>query len=226
MVIEYFKVTSSDPVATHLTSVIKKHLQNGEKVLWILSGGSSIKIAIDTANKLNIAKIDSIGNLSISLADERYGQNGHLDSNWQQLLNAGLKIPGANLFPVLTGGDLGRTSRNFDNFIKNALAKNNFRIALVGIGADGHTLGIKPRSPAVNSVLHACSYEWDDYTRLTLTPVAIAKIDEIVAYAVGNEKHKALDDIDRNISNDDLPANFLKSVRKLTVYNDYKGVPL
>src|SRR5581483_2009131 len=98
-----------------------------------------------------------------------------------------------------------------------------YRIGLVGIGADGHTLGIKGLSPATNAEGLVSHYKWYDYERLTLTPKAIPMLDEVVAYVVGKIKNRLLDDLDKPISAAKFPGKYLLRAHKLSIYNDYKG---
>ena len=226
MAIKFFTVSSIKPVVAHLTLSIGNHLAASNKVLWLVSGGSSAAIAAGTAKSIDSEGLENIRNLSVSLIDERFGPVGHNDSNWQQLNKAGFKIKGAQMLPVLKNVSLVQTAKDYAQFIEKALKEHNYILGLVGIGADGHTLGIKPDSPATKSRGLICAYEWDDYVRLTLAPQAIKKFDEIVAYATGEEKHWVLDDLDKPISPKQQPAQYLKTARKLTVYNDYKGTPL
>jgi len=226
MAIEFFTVTTIKPVVAHLATTISYHLVEKHKVLWLVSGGSSAKIAVKTAKRIDSEALENIQNLTVSLIDERYGPVGHPDSNWQQLNEAGFRIKGANMPPVLANASLEQTAKNYAQFIEKALKEHDYILGLVGIGADGHTFGIKPGSPAIRGKELVCAYTWDDYVRLTLTPHAIEKIDEIVAYAVGNEKRGALDDLVKSIPPKQQPAQYLKTARKLTVYNDYKGSPL
>lgn len=175
---------------------------------------------------LERSNIHNISKLTISLADERYGHAGHKDSNWQQLKDAGLSLDGANLQPILKGQDLQQTTKDYALATGKNLRYSDYKIALVGIGADGHTLGIKPHSPAVNSGAQVSAYTWEDWTRITLTPKAIGQLDEIVAYVMGQEKHRTLDDLGKSVSAEKQPAQYLKKAGKLTVYNDYKGKEL
>ncbi|OGL38351.1 hypothetical protein A3J32_03250 [Candidatus Saccharibacteria bacterium RIFCSPLOWO2_02_FULL_46_7] len=226
MAIEFFTVLSIEPAVAHLVLSISRHLAANDRVLWLVSGGSTVKIAVETANRLNSEGLDNIRNLSVSLVDERYGPAGHSDSNWQQLTDAGFTIKGANMLIVLTNVGLEQTAKNYAELIKSALMKHDYILGLVGIGADGHTLGIKPRSPATSSNDLVCAYSWDDYIRMTLTPKIIPQFDEIVAYAVGQEKYKVLDELDKSISPKQQPAQYLKLARQFTVYNDYKGTKI
>lgn len=226
MAIEFFTVTTTKPVVAHLVTTISHHLAAKHKISWLISGGSSAKIAMETAKRIENGSLENIHNLTVSLMDERYGPVGHSDSNWQLLNDVGFKINGANMLPVLMGKSLNQTAKNYGQFIEKVLKENDYILGLVGIGADGHTLGIEPDSPATQSRSLICAYNGDGYVRLTLTPQTIKKFDEIVAYAVGDEKRRVLDDLDKPIPPKKQPAQFLKTARKLTVYNDYKGTPL
>ena len=223
MAINFRKISSPEPVIAYLTLTLSRRLAEKEKILWLISGGSAIEIAVEVANRFGSTDIENIANLTVSLIDERYGPVSHQDSNWQQLKDAGFNVNDANLQPVLKNKDIERTAKDYARFIGQAFEECDYKICLVGIGADGHTFGIKPHSPATNSDGLVCAYAWDDYVRLTLTPKAIDELDEIVAYVVGEEKHKVLDDLTKSISPEDQPAQYLKSASKLTIYNDYKG---
>ena len=223
MAIRFCKISSPEPVIAYLALTISRHLAEGEKILWLVSGGSAINITVEAAKRLDDTNVENIANLTISLIDERYGPVGHPNSNWQQLKDAGLQINGANLRPVLKNKSLEQTAKDYTKFIGQAFKKYDYKIGLVGIGADGHTLGNKPHSPATNSDGLVCAYPWGDYVRLSLTPRTIAEFDEIVAYVVGKEKRRVLQSLNKSIPPEDQPAQYLKSARKLTVYNDYKG---
>jgi 6-phosphogluconolactonase/glucosamine-6-phosphate isomerase/deaminase len=220
MAIQYRKITSPEPVIAYLTLTINRHLAKGDKVLWLVPGGSAIKIALEVAR--NLSSID-LKNLTVSLTDERFGSAGHADSNWHQLMDAGFSLPGASLQPVLTGGDIHHITEVYTKILSKCLEDSDFSIALGGIGDDGHTFGIKPHSPATLSNQIVVAYEWDDYVRLTPTLSLIEQLDEAVVYAVGEEKHPQIDKLNQKLSIDEQPAQLLKQLKKVTIFNDYKG---
>ncbi len=175
-------------------------------------------IVIATAKKLEGMELK---NLTVTLTDERHGAVGHKDSNWQQLLDAGFKLTGAVLQPVLMDKPLAETVHIYSKQIADDFKWANYKIALTGIGTDGHTFGIKPKSPAVFSNQLVSGYKGTDYPRLTFTPKAIAGLDEIVVYAAGVEKHNALEQLSQDIPATIQPAQALKQIPNLTIYNDY-----
>ena len=83
---------------------------------------------------------------------------------------------------------------------------NDYKIGLFGIGVDGHTAGIMPPDTI------------SKWTRISITPQLIKKLDEIVLYVEGKEKIKILQKLDEDIDEITMPAQLLKSVPKLTIF--------
>ncbi len=205
--------------ADQLGGTISRRLSRGETVCWFLSGGSAIEVAVLTAARIGRAS----SKLTISLADERYGPVGHHDSNWTQLLQAGFSLPGARLEPILGGGDEIETAAGFNKSARRLLESSAYKIALLGIGADGHTAGILPGSPAAISRELTSDYTGQDYHRLTLTARALSLLDEAVVYAPGEIKATAINNLAEDLSLSEQPAQILKRIPKVTVYNGSKG---
>ncbi|HCM51948.1 TPA: hypothetical protein DIS56_02330 [Candidatus Saccharibacteria bacterium] len=215
------KISSVEPVVDHLAQSISKHLEKGGEVLWLLSGGSFIPVQVEVAKQLNGTNLSG---LTVTLTDERYGPVGHPDSNWQKLLNAGFSLSGAQLRPVLENKDLVQTTGDFTAYLKSEFANSDYKIACIGIGTDGHVLGVKAESAGVNSPEVAISYRAEDFERITMTLAALKLLNEAVVYMVGDDKHELI----RQIAEEDVepiqqPGQAIKTVKKVTVYNDYKG---
>ncbi len=204
---------------------ILKELKLGKRVLFFLTGGSGIEVGANVSKILEKMPDENLKNLTIMLTDERYGPVGHMDSNWQQLMEKGFSLPQATLIPVLTGDDVDVTTQKFNQELKTALAKDSYKIGLFGIGADGHTAGILPYSSAIDSPDLAYNCKTEKFERITITPKTILALDEAVVYAKGEEKWKTLQelqtekDIEKNIENQ--PAQILKSIQKLKIFSDY-----
>ena len=194
-------------------------LNNSNRVLFLLSGGSNIQTAVRIISAIpeNLK-----ANLSISLIDERYGDAGHSDSNWQQLLLAGLTSDAATFYQVLQGKDLEETREAYEAFIKTSLEENDISVGLLGIGPDGHTAGILPNSPAAseNSQLVA-GYTSEPYKRLTLTFPALKKLSTAYIFAYGETKKPTLQQLkSQNIDLSEQPAQILKQLKEAYLYND------
>lgn len=219
----FYKIASDAPVIDYLAEVLEAHLMKGDRVLWLIPGGSGVAIAASVAARLVSLPLER---LTVTLTDERYGEVNHADSNWLQLEQAGFTLPGATLHPVLDGKNMKVTAANFDKFLSKSLKEADYRLGFFGIGPDGHTSGILPHSPAVGSKSLAASYNSDPYQRVTTTPAALARLDEAVAYALGEAKWPVIDQLEDDLPLDDQPAQALKQIPKLTIFNDRKGEEL
>ncbi len=216
----FLKTDSPTPAADHLLKVIQTKLGQNQKVAWVITGGSSMTVVLDVAKRLT----GDLSGLTVFLTDERYGHVSHSDSNWAYLEENGFKLSGAKLIPTLVDRALEETVKLYEKAIEPYLTDTSiYKLAMAGIGADGHTFGIKPKSPAVFSKELVSGYRGDDFTRITLTPEAIGRMDEIVGFVMGEEKHPILDDLEKELPLVTQPAQALKQVKKLTIYNDYKG---
>lgn len=215
-------IYKSDPIyatSHHLAQAISTQLAAGKKVLWLLSGGSGLAACIQTAILLSV---HDCRNLKVTLTDERYGPVGHADENWQQLMSGGnFNLPGATLYRPLTGQSREETAEAFNTWLEEAIRESDYKIGLFGIGTDGHTAGIKPGSVAISSSKLAVDYEGEDYERITMTTLAIGKLDEIVIQASGEGKTKALSDlIGKVLSVRYQPAQVLKENPNCTLYTN------
>lgn len=209
-----------EKAAQATAKLLTDHLLNGERVLWLLSGGSSLNIAIEASKKiLGI----NLSNLSVSLTDERYGPIGHANENWQQLIDGGLWILQANIYRPIIGKDIKETEEEFNTWLENALKSCDYKLAIFGMGPDGHTAGIKPLSPATRSGNLVASFKGDDFERVTISFNAIKQLDEAVIQISGSDKipelHKL---IYEDIALEKQPAQILKTIPKSTIYSNIK----
>jgi 6-phosphogluconolactonase len=220
MSLTFKQVTSADSVAAYLAGIIGGKLRQGKKVVWLIPGGSAIGVAAAACRQLQGAPLE---NLTVTLTDERYGEVNHPDSNWRQLYAAGFVLHGATLVPVLHGSDITATAKQFGTTLKEMFDAADYRIGLFGIGADGHTAGILPHTRAVSETELAHGYDAGTFQRVTMTGPAIARLNEAVVYATGEAKWPVLDQLETNLLPDDQPAQFLKQVPIVTIFNDHKG---
>jgi 6-phosphogluconolactonase/glucosamine-6-phosphate isomerase/deaminase len=218
------KIHSTNEAAEKIADSILVQLKQNKKVLWLSGGGSGIRVVVETS--IILKERSNLANLTFTLTDERYGDIGHKDSNWQQLLDAGFSLPQATLRSVLTGKDINTTTQYFAQILERELDKADFNIGLFGMGADGHTAGILPHSPAIEAEQAATCYKTPDFERITMTFKAIKEINKAVLFAIGQSKHQMLDNLEKDLALSEQPAQILKEIENFSVYNDYKGESL
>ena len=217
-------IRTAEEITAHLVETLKTHLTDDEKVTWLIPGGSGLDTAVAIMNELIDTGV-SLEKLSITLTDERYGEPGHENENWKQLLDKGFTSGKAKTYRVLQQGlSLEETTGAFADTLQKLITDADFAIAMFGVGADGHVAGIKPGSPSTQSEKWACGYEWEDFTRITATPTAIQSLDEAAVYAVGAEKAPALHVLAHETKAiDEQPAQILKQIPACTLFTDYNG---
>jgi 6-phosphogluconolactonase/glucosamine-6-phosphate isomerase/deaminase len=208
---------------TDLAERLNKELDEGKTVAWLVCGGSNIPAAVEVMNQL---RHDVADRLTITLTDERFGEPGHADSNWQQLKQAGFDFAKATAIPVLEADtDLTETTKHYHAVAEEILASHDVIIAQFGIGADGHIAGILPGSPASQEQeMLAAGYSAGQFTRLTLTFPALQQIDAAYAMAFGGAKKTALSQLQsQDIVLQKQPSQILKKLPEAYVYNDQIG---
>lgn len=202
--------------AENIADYIKNHLIEKKAVLWLLPGGSATKVAVRARQLIGPLNKNEV--LHVALTDERYGEKDHLDSNALQLIDAGFDIKGLKLHTPLKGYDIKVTSLRYDDTIEKIHKEVDATIGLFGMGSDGHTAGLLPGNPLMNSSASVGYFEGFDFQRITITPNFLRKIDKIVLYAVGEPKWSII----KKIKTTQKPVSCLLQAKSLTVYSDYK----
>lgn len=197
-----------------------KELKENKNILWLVSGGSNVPSAVKVMATI---PAEFQMQLTIMPIDERYGEVGHNDSNYQQLLTAGFKPGEAIFLRILESGlSLDETVSRFKSIAGQAFEEADAVIALAGIGADGHIAGILPNSPPSHEPQkYVVGYEADRYARLTLTFPALRRINAAYVYAYGESKKQALSQLKlERLTLEEQPAQILKELSEAYIYND------
>jgi len=198
-------------------------LHEGKRVLWLTSGGSNTALEVEVMKLVRKHAEGELGGLAIMPMDERYGKPGHADSNTQQLREAGFDPGAATWIDVLVHDvSFDLTIDFYDEVAATVLASAAVIVGQFGLGPDGHVAGILPDSPAIDAdEVTVAGYEWTDYTRMTLTPVALKQITVAYVPAYGDNKRDALERLQKNAEPlSSLPAALLYELPEVYVYND------
>ncbi len=189
------------------------------KTAFYLSGGSTPKVLYE-----QFAKDESLKPGAVGVIDERYGKPFHDTSNEKMFRETGLlrylQMRGVPFYPMLKGKSREETADAYDEELRKLNANYSKSVAILGIGADGHTAGIAPkREDFTNPVFETSRKdlfvsEFDDPTgyfkeRVTMTFLALQHLDLLVILAFGEEKKKALELVFTSGSEAEIPARFL-----------------
>ncbi len=210
-----------------LTERLVKELASGKKVLWLTSGGSNIPASVHILSNIP-AELSK--NLTVLLADERYGAVGHKYSNWAQLIEAGFEVNKAKCLAILQDDlSFDETEARYEQLANQAFATNDIVLAQLGVGPDGHIAGLLIDSPAIDENLQTLttsyiSQEDTPLSRLTLTFNAMKRIDAAYCFAFGAPKQATLKRLQKTrTSLDKQPAQILKQLPECYLYNDQVG---
>lgn len=216
------RVTGMKDGIQPLSHRLISELEAGKQVLWLVPGGSNIPLSVDV---MNVIPDELTGRLIIMLTDERYGPVGHKDSNTVQLELAGFKPKASTILPVLHDGlSLTDTAARFAGDFEAQSQAADCIIGQFGMGADGHLAGMLPGSEAVTTDQLAFGYQTPTFTRITLTPPAIQRVEAAYVFAFGDEKHGALSNLEnQQLSLSEQPAQILKQIPESYIYNDQIG---
>lgn len=217
--------TNPKEAANFITLSVLNRLKIGKRVLLFLTGGSSIAVGLEVAEILRKNGDENlIQNLTVTLTDERYGPIDHFNSNYFQLTEKGFNLSQAKIITILIDEDRNITTEKFNAKLKEEFKTADFKIGLFGVGVDGHTAGILPESKAVDSQELIYSYDTSTFSRITITPKAIEKLDEAIIWAQGEDKWKIIEDLSKDVSVIRQPAQILKKVPLLTIFTDYQKI--
>ncbi|MFZ1458933.1 MAG: 6-phosphogluconolactonase [Candidatus Saccharimonadales bacterium] len=220
---KFIREDRDQAVATIAETIIQGLYDNGGLV-WLVSGGSNIEpqCAVMAAVKRECSD-EQIARMMIVAVDERYGSPGHDDSNYAQLHRAGFDPGTASWVDVLAAGTtFDETVQAYDKLMRQILDAATTVVATLGLGADAHTAGILPESPATQDTDQmVLGYEWKDYRRMTSTRRVLLRTTTTYVLAYGESKHDALRRLnDNNETFVQLPSRVLYELPSVYVYND------
>lgn len=219
--INYIPATDIEAPAASLAEGISEQLKQDQTVLWLVPGGSSIKVAVRARELLGNT---DLSRLHVGLTDERYGPPNHGDSNWQQLMDSGFDASEVNSHPVLSQDTpIQQAASAYSEQMRGLLAEADYVVGLFGIGADGHIAGLLPSNPLMDNDELYGQYCALDFDRISATPKLIEQLDLAIVYATGQNKWPALETLLSNDAEDSIPAQVLNRAVKLKVFSDYQG---
>ncbi len=210
------KVKNADEGVVQAKSLLYKYC-NSQTALF-LSGGFTPKTLYEllvTEKKLKIG--------SAAIVDERFGLPMHRDSNEKMIRDTGLleyfKSLNTPMVKILNGKDIENTTKGYEKTVSKLLNSYKQKIAIMGIGEDGHTAGI-PAGPynSKDLVIKIDNFPSKFRKRITLSFEALEKMDKLIVLVFGDGKKQALNQMFEKGAIEKLPARFyVKKVSKKTI---------
>lgn len=123
--------------------------------------------------------------------DERYVPYGHPASNAAAIERCGL----TGLHRIRTELDVEQAAASYGRECRTAWAGAPFALALLGLGADGHTASLFPGSPELDEEHHwvvATRHEHAGHRRITMTLPLLNAIEARVVMVTGRDKAEAV----------------------------------
>lgn len=159
-----------------------------------LSGGQTPKAIFNHLSEAPYRDLVDWSRVLAFWSDERCVPPTHADSNYNMAMAAGLKnvpLPPSNVFRMHGQGDPEENAEKYDQLIRKKIPRKTFDLVMLGLGEDGHTASLFPKTHALHSegrVAVANYIPKKSNWRLTLTFDCINQSRNIAIYILGKQK--------------------------------------
>lgn len=229
-------VTEKKGVSVVTVESQEKGLQVAKKILYLLTAKNPNTVLFLSGGKTpedlyrQLAKEARLKVGAVAMVDERFGSRLHDKSNEKMIRETGFwsylekkKIPFYSILRFHPKGVASNFAKGYDRKVKYLLGHFSEKIAILGIGKDGHTAGIAPNredftNPLFSKSLWVGSFsdprsmeEGGFGTRITLTFKALTEMDVLLILAFGKEKKEALSKMFSRGALEEIPARFYTS---------------
>ncbi|KFF21645.1 6-phosphogluconolactonase [Chryseobacterium sp. JM1] len=210
----------------------KKSIQNNDRFVVALSGGSSPKAIFNLLATEEYADKIEWNKVYFFWVDERWVPLDDDKSNarmtFETLLN---KVPvnKDHIFPMYEDGILPEDyAAEYEQQIKNVLGNEGvFDFILLGMGDDGHTASLFPGEAVLDENekwVSAYYLKSQEMFRITLTSPLINKAENILVIAFGESKKHALNEVLNGEYNPKLyPLQLIDRKEGLQLFTDEKA---
>ncbi|HEX9594854.1 MAG TPA: 6-phosphogluconolactonase [Candidatus Saccharimonadales bacterium] len=221
---ELFEYKTLPSAVKAASDYLKKQInESSGKVLLLLSGGSSlnpVKEAFSSLDSKTLARIRLAQVDALLVPPEDELNNGR---QIQEALGPNLDKT-AGLTRVITMGDDGEDMAiAYEMELESMLNTSDYAIGVYGIGTDGRLAGMLPMrspedfTPFLDGRL-VVNYVAADFERVATTQELLVRLDEVVVFATGPEKVKAVDKINQSLPAHKSPTQLLKDAKRATIF--------
>jgi 6-phosphogluconolactonase len=159
-----------------------------------LSGGSTPKAVYEGLTTLPYRTAIDWTKVHLFWSDERCVPPYHPESNYHMALEAGfgkLRIPAENIHRIQAEGDVEEGALAYEHLIQAKVPNSQFDLILLGMGDDGHTASLFPKTHALHAkrrLVVANFLPEKNIWRITFTFDCINKAKYADLYVLGKKK--------------------------------------
>ena len=203
-----------------------------KKLLLLLSGGSAVNLYQRLAEYIKRSQFVS-ENLAVGQVDERFRPENSDDINAVQIEKTGLievlKRKGIKFYKILQKGSLERAADEYNRIMEELFRSYKFKMAILGIGRDGHTAGLLPgyrKEWDKNTFVTGYKNKGEFPERITITPKAFGRLDYGLTIVAGEEKREVMEGIlkKKEIDVNLLPGILINRIKKVETAMDLKWI--
>jgi 6-phosphogluconolactonase len=164
----------------------------------VLSGGSTPKAIFEKISSPLIKDKIDWTKVHLFWGDERSVAPDDKDSNYHMAMEAGFKrmpIPSSHIHRMVAETDIDNNASQYEKIIKETLKGKPFDYLMLGMGEDGHTASLFPKTQALSEENKMVCSNWvpqKNTWRMTLTYPCINHAHHIVIYVMGSSKKEML----------------------------------
>lgn len=185
--------------AENAIEILRLAIEQRGSASWVLAGGTSPILAYKQLALTDDFDTVDWSKVTILIGDERFVSLDHPDSNWGSIIKLFDKNEELSkvrcLIPTIHQ-TAEESAVDYALQLKTAHI-TKFDLVWIGVGEDGHTLSLFPENPGFTEptddwmiAVHNSPKAPSD--RFTLSLKAMEHVDELVIFAVGAAKQKAL----------------------------------
>ena len=187
--------------AEHFINCAKEAIRSHNYFAVALSGGSTPKAIFKIISSAPMSSQIDWSKVYLFWGDERNVPPQHSDSNFRMAMDSGLKslsISPENVFRMKAESDIQKNAQIYESKIIERLGSHSFDLVMLGMGDDGHTASLFPKTEALKektALVVANKVPQKNTTRMTLTYPCINRGANIVIYVLGKNKANMLSKI-------------------------------
>lgn len=186
---------------TQFIEIAKKAIHEREKFTVALSGGQTPHAIFKELSKPIYFNALDWSKVMCFWSDERSSPPDNLENNYFSAMRAGLNalplLP-ENIFRMHAEENIKKNALHYENLIKEKVPGCQFDLVMLGMGEDGHTASLFPRTDALhvkNRLIVENFITQKNTWRMTFTYECIHLARNICIYVMGENKTKTIAEV-------------------------------